>query len=55
MGSIPVLGQWVQDLVLLSTAVAWVSAAALIKPLAWELLRATGVTVKKNFFNVLKS
>ena len=46
MGSIPGLAQWVKDLALL-----WLwcrpEATALIQPLAWELLYASGTTLKR--------
>ena len=46
MGSIPGLTQWVKDLVVL-----WLwcrlAAVAPIRPLAWELLYAMGVALKK--------
>ena len=45
-GSIPGLAQWVKDLALL-----WLwcrpEATALIQPLAWELLYASGTTLKR--------
>ena len=43
-GSMPALAQWIKDLVL-----AWLrlTAAALIRPLAWELPYAPDVAVKR--------
>ena len=45
VGLIPGLNQWVKDLALLWLCRA--AAVALIRPLTWELSRATGLAVKK--------
>ena len=45
VGSIPCLTQWVKDLAL-PKAVAQASAAALIRPLAWEFPYVTGAAVE---------
>ena len=50
VGSIPGLVQWVTDLALL-----WLwrrpAAAALIRPLTWELPGATGAALKRQLIN----
>ena len=47
VGSIPGLTQWVKDLALPWAVVYRLAAVAPIRPLAWELLYATDVALKK--------
>ena len=46
MGSIPSLLQWVKGSGI-AAAVAWVTAAAQIQSLAWEIPYAAGAAIKK--------